>query len=107
MTIVFMGSENLALIYSLIGLECIIVNSAKEAINQLDNIFGREDVDVLVIEEKLYRELKNLRYNLTLREKVKPIVMVIPSLDGTRGSRTLDIYNLISEAVGVKLELER
>lgn len=107
MTIVFIGSENLALIYSLIGIECAIAENVEEIVDQLDKIFSREDVDVLVIEERMYRELKKLKYNLTLRENIKPIIMVVPSLDGTRGSRTLDIYNLISEAVGIKLELEK
>lgn len=107
MSIVFIGDEYLGLIYSLIGIRCIPAANVKEAISKLDDIFNKEDVNVLVIEEKLYRGLKMAGYNLTLRENVKPIVMVTPSLDGTRGSRTEDIYNLISEAVGVKLELKR
>ena len=104
---VFVGDENLGLIYSLIGVESRPVRDVKEAIDVIEEVFKRGDVDVLVVEEKLYRKLKEMNYNLTLREDVKPVVMVVPSLDGTRGSRTGDIYSLISEAVGVTLKLER
>jgi len=109
MTIIFIGSQELAYAYALLGLETITtdnINNIKDLLRIYEEVIKREDVDVIVLEETLYRHLRenNIHKPGSL---IKPILLVVPGLGGSEGYRLKELYDLISQAVGVRLELER
>jgi vacuolar-type H+-ATPase subunit F/Vma7 len=61
----------------------------------------------LIIPENLYIRLMGRHFKFRREGRDKPVLAVIPGLEGSVGKRTEDLYNLISQAVGVRLELGR
>jgi len=105
--IVFIGDEYLAIALSTIGVEVYPVFDVIDAGKKVNEVRDRDDVDILVLTEDMYIELSN-RYVRFKREGVnKPILIVVPPLKGPLGKRVEDLYNLISQAVGVRLKLGR
>ena len=105
--IVFIGSEYLAIAFSLIGIETHTAFDVIDAEKLVSKAVERDDVDILVITEDLYLELSRRYVRFKKEDKNKPILMIVPPLTGPLGKRTEDLYNLISQAVGVRLELGR
>ena len=105
--IVFVGSEYLAIAFSIIGIETYSVFDVIDAEKMVSKIVERDDVDILMMTEDLYIELSKRYVKFKKEGKNKPLLMIIPPLSGPLGKRTEDLYNLISQAVGVKLELGR
>ena len=105
--IVFVGNEYLAIAFSIIGIETHPVFDVIDAEKLVSKLVDRDDVDILMITEDLYIELMRRYVRFKKEGKNKPILMVVPPLTGPLGKRTEDLYNLISQAVGVRLELGR
>ena len=105
--IVFVGSEYLAIAFSTIGVETHPVFDIIDAEKMVSKLVERDDVDILMITEDLYIGLSKRYVRFKKEGKNKPLLMIIPPLSGPLGKRTEDLYNLISQAVGVKLELGR
>ena len=104
---VFIGNEYLAIAFSVIGIETYPVFDVIDAEKVVNEVRDRDDVDILILTEDMYIELSN-RYVRFKREGVnKPILIVVPPLTGPLGKRVEDLYNLISQAVGVRLKLGR
>jgi len=105
--IVFIGSEYLAIAFSVVGVETYPIFDIIDAEKTVSKIVERDDVDILMMTEDLYIELSKRYVKFKKEGKNKPLLMIIPPLSGPLGKRTEDLYNLISQAVGVKLELGR
>jgi len=105
--IVFIGSEYLAIAFSVVGVETYPIFDIIDAEKTVSKIVERDDVDILMMTEDLYLELSKRYVKFKKEGKNKPLLMIIPPLSGPLGKRTEDLYNLISQAVGVKLELGR
>jgi vacuolar-type H+-ATPase subunit F/Vma7 len=103
----FVGDEYLSVAFRLIGLEAYTVFDEIEAEKTINMLLDRDDLDLLVLPESLYIKLVGRHFKFRREGKEKPILAVIPGLDGSVGKRTEDLYNLISQAVGVRLELGR
>jgi len=105
--IVFVGSEYLAIAFSVIGIESHPVFDVIDAEKTVSKLVERDDVDVLMLTEDLYVELSRRYVKFKKEGKNKPVLMIVPPLSGPLGKRTEDLYNLISQAVGVRLEFGR
>jgi len=105
--IVFIGDEYLAMAFKIIGIETYAAYDVIEAEKLVNKTVERDDVDILMLPEDLYISLSS-RYVHFKREGVnKPILMVVPPLSGLSGKRVEDLYNLISQAVGIRLQFRR
>ena len=104
---IFFGDDYLAIAFRLIGLESYVVHDIIEAEKSLNKILERDDVDLLVLTEDLYIKLAERHFKFKKEGRDKPILAVIPGLGGSIGKRTEDLYNLISQAVGVRLQFGR
>ena len=102
-----MGDEYLSLAFRLIGVESFTVYDEIDAEKKIGELLDTRDVDLLIIPENLYIKLVTRHFKFRKEGSDKPVLAVIPGLEGAVGKRTEDIYNLISQAVGVKLELGR
>ena len=102
---VFFGDDYLAVAFRLIGVESYTVYDLIEAEKRIGEAIEREDVDLLILPESLYIKLVGRHFRFRKEGRDKPVLIVIPGLEGSVGKRTEDLYNLISQAVGVRLEL--
>ncbi len=106
-SVVFVGDEYLSLAFRLIGVESYVVYDEIEAEKKIGDLLDNEDIDLLIIPESLYIKLTGRHFKFRREGRDKPVLAVVPGLEGSVGKRTEDIYNLISQAVGVRLELGR
>jgi len=104
---VFFGDDYLSVAFRLIGIESYVVYDIIEAEKRIGEVIEREDVDLLILPEDLYIKLIGRHFKFRKEGRDKPVLLVIPGLEGSVGKRTEDLYNLISQAVGVRLELGR
>ncbi len=104
---VFFGDDYLSAAFRLIGIESYVVYDIIEAEKRIGEVIEREDVDLLILPEDLYIKLIGRHFKFRKEGRDKPVLLVIPGLEGSVGKRTEDLYNLISQAVGVRLELGR
>ena len=104
---VFFGDDYLSVAFRLIGVESYVVYDIIEAEKRIGEVIEREDVDLLILPENLYIKLIGRHFRFRKEGRDKPVLLVIPGLEGSVGKRTEDLYNLISQAVGIRLELGR
>lgn len=89
-----------------IGVEAIPTFDVIDAEKKVRSLVSDDDVDVLVLTEDMYIELSSRRVKFKKEGTNRPILMVIPTLEGAVGKRVEDLYNLVSQAVGVRLQLK-
>ncbi len=104
---VFFGDDYLSVAFRLIGVESHVVYDIIDAEKMIGDVLDRDDVDLLIIPEDLYIKLVGRHFRFRKEGRDRPVLLVIPGLEGAVGKRTEDLYNLISQAVGVRLELGR
>ncbi len=105
MDVAFIGRRELTYAFTLIGVSAYVIDDLSEAEDLFEELV-KANISVLILEEDVYKHLCELDVYKP-SSLVKPILIVIPSLKGSEGYRLRELYGLISQAVGVKLELER
>ncbi len=104
---VFVGDKYLATLLELIGVETYPVFTIIDAEKRVRELVADESVDVLIVPEDLYVELGSRHVKFKKEGTNRPVLVVMPPLTGSTGKRVEDLYNLVSQAVGVKLQLGR
>lgn len=107
MSSIFVGDEYLSLAFRLIGVESYVAFDEVDAEKRIGGLLDSREIDLLIIPEDLYIKLVARHFKFRKEGSDKPVLAVVPGLKGAVGKRTEDIYNLISQAVGVKLEFRR
>ncbi len=103
--IVFVGNKYVAMLMEAIGVEAVPTFDVIDAEKKVRKLVSDESVDVLVLTEDMYIELSARRIRFKKEGTNRPILVVVPTLEGAVGKRVEDLYNLVSQAVGVKLQL--
>ena len=103
--VVFVGDKYIGMLMETIGVESITVFDIIDAEKKVRSLISDDSVDILILTEKLYIELGSRNVRFKKEGTNRPILMVIPGLEGSIGKRVEDLYNLVSQAVGVKLQL--
>lgn len=106
MGIAFIGRRELAYAFNLIGIDTYVIDELSEAKVTYEKVVEKGNIDVLILEEQIYKYLRELNIH-KIGNLIKPVILVVPNIEGSEGFRLKELYNLISQAVGVKLELER
>ena len=104
--IVFVGNRYIGMLMEAIGVEAIPTFDVIDAEKKVRSLVSDDDVDVLVLTEDMYIELTSRRVKFKKEGTNRPILMVVPTLEGAVGKRVEDLYNLVSQAVGVRLQLK-
>jgi len=104
--VVFVGNRYIGMLMEAIGAEAIPVFDVIDAEKQVRTLVSDDDVDVLVLTEDIYIELISRHIKFKKEGTNRPILVVLPNLEGSVGKRVEDLYNLVSQAVGVKLQLK-
>ena len=107
MGVAFVGNKHLCAGFGLIGVHTYPVDTKEAAIKTVEKLVKDEKIDMLIITEDIYMEVGTQRLSRWSEGRARPVIAVIPTIEGSVGKRLEDIYNLISQAVGVRLELGR
>jgi|Deesub1362B_J571_1020462.scaffolds.fasta_scaffold00003_460 vacuolar-type H+-ATPase subunit F/Vma7 len=107
MVVAFIGSKQLCAGFGLIGIKTYPIEDVNEAVKKVERVIKEGTFDMLIITEDVYMEVGTERLSKWSESKARPVIAVIPTIEGAVGKRLEDIYNLISQAVGVRLELGR
>jgi vacuolar-type H+-ATPase subunit F/Vma7 len=105
MSIVSIGDEFFVNNFRLVGVPGFVAKNEMEARNKIGELIKERKCKIVVISESMAIKLKKDREKW--REGVYPIFAIVPGLEGPKGERLNELYFLVSQAVGVKLKLER
>ncbi len=105
MSIVAIGDRYTITALRLAGIEGKEVNNVHEAEEIIDQLVKDGKCKVLLVPEDLALKLKRKRNELIRERRYYPVFAIIPGFSGAVGERTNEIYQLISQAIGVKLKL--
>ena len=103
--VVYIGDKYIGLLMETIGVEAVTVFDIIDAEKKVRSLVGDESVDILILTESIYTQLSSRNVKFKKEGTNRPILMVIPNLEGSIGKRVEDLFNLVSQAVGVKLQL--
>lgn len=107
MGVAFVGNKHLCAGFGLIGIRTYPIEKMEEASKTVEKLIREGGIDMLIITEDIYMEVGTHKLSRWSEGKARPVIAVIPTIEGSVGKRLEDIYNLISQAVGVRLELGR
>ncbi len=85
----------------LAGVEGVVVHEKHEIKNAVDDVLSKKDIGVLLLTEKLCREIPEVIDDIKLNRKL-PLIVEIPDRHGS-GRQENFITNYINEAIGIKL----
>lgn len=85
----------------LAGVEGSVVKSREELKAELEKVFARDDIAVLLLTEKFGREFPDMIDKVKLDHK-EPLIVEIPDRHGTGRSKDF-ITSYVSQAIGLKL----
>ena len=104
--IAVIAEKHLATGFRLAGIEAFPIENIGEAKTALSKILAEEKHDIIILTERLSKELHNEKAKVLARGKGKPIFAVFPDFQGPTGQRTRELHDLISESVGAELKFE-
>lgn len=85
----------------LAGIEGVVVHQPHHIKRELDKAIAMKDVGIILMTEKLIREIPEYVYDIKLNRK-SPLIVEIPDRHGTSQiSETINRY--VKEAVGIKV----
>jgi vacuolar-type H+-ATPase subunit F/Vma7 len=104
--VAIIAEKHLATGFRLAGIEAFPIENIEDAKTALSRIITEEKHDIIILTERLSKELHNEKSKILSRRKGKPIFAIIPDFHGPTGQRTRELHDLISESVGAELKFE-
>ena len=104
--VAIIAEKHLATGFRLAGIEAFPIENIEEAKTVLSRILTEEKHDIIILTERLSKELHNEKAKVLSRGKGKPIFAIFPDFHGPTGQRTRELHDLISESVGAELKFE-
>jgi vacuolar-type H+-ATPase subunit F/Vma7 len=101
-----MADKYLASGFRLAGVIAFPVRNAQEAAKTLERLVAEDRYDVIIMTENLSTVLKKQRQTILARERQRPVIAVIPDLNGPTGERLRELRALVAQSVGAELKFE-
>ncbi len=105
MSIVAVGDKYLITGLRFAGIKGIEVRE-EEAPQKIKELVEEKKYKIIIIPESYALKIKGLRNELLRKGESYPIFAVVPGFEGSKKVRLNELYQLINEAVGVKLKFE-
>jgi len=102
MRFLIIGDKDTVTGFSLIGIEGIVVNSKAEAVKALQQNISRPGIGIILITEKLGKEIQNtIDFLLSNRKKCHMILQIPDTYGPLNGKHTVEEFVL--SALGIKV----
>lgn len=105
MNVAIIGDKYLATGYRLAGIHSIPARDIDEAVEKFKKAVSEKRFKIILIPEEFFDKIKE-EAKLIESEKDRPIIAVIPGFKGPTKGRAVELYDLVSQAVGTKLKVE-
>ena len=100
MNVVLIGGFDEAVGFSLAGVRSFMVKDAEEALEKLNECVNDNNIDLLLVSERLAHELRETISEFELRDR--PMILEIP--DRVKIERDDPIGDIIKTAIGINIE---
>jgi vacuolar-type H+-ATPase subunit F/Vma7 len=104
--IAIIADKHLATGFRLVGVEAFPIETTAEAKTLLLRLVADGRHDVIILTERLSKELQREKMKIISLGKGRPVFAVIPDFQGPTGQRTRELHSLISESIGAELKFE-
>lgn len=104
MSIAAVGDKYFVTIFRLVGIKSFPVENSHEAERKIKEMIEKGNYKVILIPESLASKIKHIRMEVVRSGKPYPVFAIIPGFEGSSKERLNEIYQLINQAVGVKLK---
>lgn len=91
--------------FKLVGFEGFKATSKKEVVEKVEQLVEKEEYGLILLPERYTDPTKKIRAHLAEEGKVAPTFTFLPDYTGKKGQRIEELKQLLSLALGVKLEL--
>lgn len=91
--------------FEMVGFEGFNAESESELREVIERLIKTKEYGLIVIPERYTNATKDIRDRLAKEGRVAPIFSFIPDYSGIKGERVEELKQLLSLALGVKLEL--
>ncbi len=104
--VAIIADKHLATGFRLAGIDAFPVGKKEEAKIVFARLISEGKHDVIILTERLSRELQREKAKIVSLGKGRPVFAVIPDFEGPTGQRIKELHELISESVGAELKFE-
>ncbi len=104
MDIALIGGRTSTSAFGALGVRTFVVDRPEDAVSAWERI-PFEELGLLLVNETVYGSLPE--QIAELRERTLPVVLVIPTLSGSRGIGRKELRELVEKATGTSMVMER
>ena len=104
--VAIIAEKHLATGFRLAGVEAFPVEQKEDARAILARLISEGKHDMIILTERLSKELHREKAKVISLGKGRPVFAVIPGFEGPTGQRIKELHELISESVGAELKFE-
>jgi vacuolar-type H+-ATPase subunit F/Vma7 len=105
MSVAVIGPPSLVTAFELIGAEGFELRTDEEIEEKLRRVMEDERFKFIIIPERLAEETRSLRELVMKGGKIAPVFALIPDFSMETGMRMKELQDVVSLAIGTKLEL--
>jgi vacuolar-type H+-ATPase subunit F/Vma7 len=105
MSVAVIGPPSLVTAFELIGAEGFELQSDKEAEETLRRVMEEERFMLIIVPERLAEQTRPIRELVMKGGKIAPVFALIPDFSMETGMRMKELQDVVSLAIGTKLEL--
>jgi vacuolar-type H+-ATPase subunit F/Vma7 len=104
MSIVMVGDKYLTIGFRLAGIDTIEATDSDTAAEKITELLVEGKYKIYFVTEKVALKLKKKREELLKIRRAHPVFVVVPDFEGSLKERINELYQLASQAMGVKLK---
>jgi vacuolar-type H+-ATPase subunit F/Vma7 len=105
MSVAVIGPPSLVTAFELIGAQGFELRTDEEIEEKLRRVMEDERFKFIIIPERLAEETRSLRELVMKGGKIAPVFALIPDFSMETGMRMKELQDVVSLAIGTKLEL--
>ena len=107
MKVVVVGDEHMALGFGLAGVkESYTPDTGEEAVKIVDRLVGSPDIAVLIISERIARDIRDELTRLKVKKGLYPVIVELPEKGGSPEGKQDPLKDKIRRAVGIDITLQ-
>jgi len=105
MSVAVIGPSSFVTCFELVGADGYEEMEGSDVVSTLKKIVNQEDYKLIIIPERFAKETRPIREEVISRGEIKPVFALIPDFTMETGMRMEELQEVVSLAIGTKLEL--
>lgn len=105
MSVAVIGPSSFVTCFELVGAAGYEEMEGPQVVATLKKIVNQEDYNLIIIPERFAKETRSIREEVMQREEITPVFALVPDFTMETGMRMEELQDVVSLAIGTKLEL--